>query len=88
MCVCVMVMINIRHIFVKGLLANVCVFQVESQTAQSELKLGNATGRLVQLEREAGLLRQNHLEVTGLAETANLVADQATVDAETAQKVT
>uniref|UniRef100_A0A4W6G3G9 Laminin, beta 1b n=1 Tax=Lates calcarifer TaxID=8187 RepID=A0A4W6G3G9_LATCA len=48
----------------------------------SELKLGNTTGRLVQLEREVGLLRQNNLEVNRLAETADWITDQARKDAE------
>ncbi|XP_042370581.1 laminin subunit beta-1-like, partial [Plectropomus leopardus] len=60
---------------------------VESETAMSELKLGNTTGRLVQLEREVGLLRQNELEVKRLAETADWITDQARVNAEEAQQV-
>ncbi|GLD48271.1 laminin subunit beta-1-like protein [Lates japonicus] len=59
---------------------------VESETATSELKLGNTTGRLVQLEREVGLLRQNNLEVNRLAETADQITDQARQDAEEAQQ--
>ncbi|XP_058480786.1 laminin subunit beta-1b [Solea solea] len=62
------------------------LISVESETALSELKLGNTTGRLVQLEREVGLLRQNHLEVNGLAETAEWTTNQARLDAEEAQK--
>uniref|UniRef100_A0A3Q3ERF3 Laminin subunit beta-1-like n=1 Tax=Labrus bergylta TaxID=56723 RepID=A0A3Q3ERF3_9LABR len=42
------------------------LISVESETADSELKLSNTTGRLVQLEREVGLLRQNNLEVNQL----------------------
>uniref|UniRef100_A0A8C9XZY6 Laminin subunit beta-1 n=1 Tax=Sander lucioperca TaxID=283035 RepID=A0A8C9XZY6_SANLU len=45
------------------------LISVESETAMSELKLGNTTGRLVQLEREVGLLRQNNLEVDRLFDT-------------------
>uniref|UniRef100_A0A4W6G1L4 Laminin, beta 1b n=1 Tax=Lates calcarifer TaxID=8187 RepID=A0A4W6G1L4_LATCA len=56
------------------------VISVESETAKSELKLGNTTGRLVQLEREVGLLRQNNLEVNRLAETADWITDQARKD--------
>ncbi|XP_037616081.1 laminin subunit beta-1-like [Sebastes umbrosus] len=59
---------------------------VESETAMSELKLGNTTGRLVQLEREVGLLRQNNLEVDRTAETANSITDQARLNAEEAQQ--
>ena len=53
----------------------------------SELKLSNTTGRLVQLEREVGLLRQNHLVVNRLTETADGVTDQAKLTAEEAQQV-
>ncbi|XP_039998683.1 laminin subunit beta-1b isoform X2 [Xiphias gladius] len=59
---------------------------VESETASSELKLSNTTGRLVHLEREVGLLRQNNLEVNRLAETADWITDQAKEDAEEAQQ--
>ncbi|XP_068995957.1 laminin subunit beta-1b isoform X2 [Embiotoca jacksoni] len=62
------------------------LISVESETAMSELKLGNTTGRMVQLEREVGLLRQNSLEVTRLAETADRFTDQARLNAEEAQQ--
>lgn len=61
--------------------------QVESETATSELKLSNTTGRLLLLEREVGLLRQNSLEVNRLEETAKAISEQAKVNAEEAQKV-
>uniref|UniRef100_A0A668A1R9 Laminin subunit beta 1 n=1 Tax=Myripristis murdjan TaxID=586833 RepID=A0A668A1R9_9TELE len=54
----------------------VCACQVESETAMSELKLSNTTGRLIQLEREVGLLRQNDLEVNRLAERTMWVTEQ------------
>lgn len=63
------------------------LISVESETAMSELKLGNTTGRLVQLEREVGLLRQNNLEVNRMAETADWTTDQARLNAEEAQQV-
>ncbi|KAM3588152.1 uncharacterized protein V6R79_022874 [Siganus canaliculatus] len=59
---------------------------VESETAASELKLSNTTGRLLLLEREVGLLRQNHLEVNDLAKKADWVTEQAKQDAEEAQQ--
>eukprot|EP00066_Takifugu_rubripes_P007348 XP_003972809.1 PREDICTED: laminin subunit beta-1-like [Takifugu rubripes] len=59
---------------------------VESETATSELKLSNTTGRLLLLEREVGLLRQNSLEVNRLEETAKVISEQAKVNAEEAQK--
>ncbi|XP_068573540.1 laminin subunit beta-1-like [Cebidichthys violaceus] len=59
---------------------------VESETAMSELKLSNTTGRLVQLEREVGLLRQNSREVNRMAETADWTTDQARLNAEEAQQ--
>ncbi|KAK2859145.1 hypothetical protein Q5P01_003765 [Channa striata] len=59
---------------------------VESETAKSELKLGNTTGRLLQLEREVGLLRQSGLEVDQLAERADRVTEQARLDADAAQQ--
>lgn len=65
----------------------VCVCQVESETAISELKLSNTTGRLVQLEREVGLLRQNNLEVNSMVETADWITNQAKLNAEEAQQV-
>lgn len=63
------------------------MLQVESETATSELKLSNTTGRLLLLEREVGLLRQNNLEVDQLEEMAKLSSEQAKVNAEEAQKV-
>ncbi|KAM9328243.1 laminin subunit beta-1b [Pholidichthys leucotaenia] len=60
---------------------------VETETAKSELNLGNTTGRLVQLEREVGLLRQNSLEVDRMVEATNWITDQARLDAEEAEKV-
>lgn len=63
------------------------VCQVESETAASELRLSNATGRLIQLEREVGLLRQNNLEVKQLAEKAEWMTEKAKVNAEEAQQV-
>ncbi|XP_070784749.1 laminin subunit beta-1b [Enoplosus armatus] len=62
------------------------LISVESETAASELKLSNTTGRLVQLEREVGLLRQNNLEVNRLAETSDWTSDQARLNAEEAQQ--
>ncbi|XP_071368424.1 laminin subunit beta-1-like isoform X2 [Centroberyx affinis] len=62
------------------------LISVESETAMSELKLSNTTGRLVQLEREVGLLRQNNLEVNRLAERSDWITDQAKLDAEEAQQ--
>ncbi|XP_034081833.1 laminin subunit beta-1b [Gymnodraco acuticeps] len=59
---------------------------VESETAMSELKLSNTTGRLLQLEREVGLLRQNNLEVTRLVEGADRTTEQARLNAEEAQQ--
>lgn len=61
--------------------------QVETETAKSELKLSNTTGRLVQLEREVGLLRQNDLEVNKLVKTAEQLTEQATQNAEAAEEV-
>ncbi|KAK5849033.1 hypothetical protein PBY51_008708 [Eleginops maclovinus] len=59
---------------------------VESETAMSELKLSNTTRRLLQLEREVGLLRQNNLEVTRLAESADQTTEQARLNADEAQQ--
>lgn len=63
------------------------VLQVESETATSELKLSNTTGRLILLEREVGLLRQNSLEVNQLQESAKQTSEQAREKADEAQKV-
>ncbi|KAM9846074.1 laminin subunit beta-1b [Aulostomus maculatus] len=62
------------------------LISVETETAMSELKLGNTTGRLIQLEREVGLLRQTNLEVDQLTERANWVSDQARQKAEEAEQ--
>ncbi|XP_061571279.1 laminin subunit beta-1b isoform X1 [Cololabis saira] len=62
------------------------LLSVESDTARSELKLSNTTGRLLQLEREVGLLRQNDLEVNKLATTAEQITEQATQNADKAHE--
>lgn len=62
-------------------------FQVESETVQSELKLSETTGRLLELEHEVGLLRQNNLEMNQKLETAERVSQRAKAIAEEAQKV-
>ncbi|KAM7367225.1 hypothetical protein PAMP_015142 [Pampus punctatissimus] len=59
---------------------------VESETADTELRLSNATSRLVQLEREVGLLRQDMLEVNRLACSADQITEQAKVNAVEAQQ--
>ncbi|MEQ2157850.1 hypothetical protein GOODEAATRI_006072 [Goodea atripinnis] len=59
---------------------------VESETAQSELKLSNATSRLLELEQKLGLLRQNNLEMNQKVETAERVSERAKLIAEEAQK--
>uniref|UniRef100_A0AAQ5YRG6 Laminin, beta 1b n=1 Tax=Amphiprion ocellaris TaxID=80972 RepID=A0AAQ5YRG6_AMPOC len=53
----------------------------------SELKLSDTTSRLVQLEREVGLLRQNNLEVKLLVDRADHMTEEALQDAEEAQRV-
>lgn len=62
------------------------LISVESETASSELKVSNTTGRLVQLEREVSLLRQNNLEVDRLVETADLTSERAKQNAEEAEQ--
>lgn len=61
--------------------------QVESETAKSELKLSNTTGRLLQLEREVGLLRQNNLEMEEIMVSTEQTTQQAKEDAEEAEQV-
>lgn len=65
----------------------VCGHKVESETDASELRLSNTTGRLVQLEREVGLLRQNNREVDQLADRVERVTNEASQNAEEAQQV-
>lgn len=65
---------------------HVSVSQVETETAESELKLSNTTARLLQLEREVGLLRQDQLEVNYMVETAERISDEARLSAEEAQQ--
>lgn len=60
---------------------------MDSETASSEQRLGNTTGRLLQLEREVGLLRQNELEVHSMAETADWISERAKEEADEAQQV-
>ncbi|XP_072309819.1 laminin subunit beta-1b [Eucyclogobius newberryi] len=62
------------------------LISVESETASSELKLSNTTSRLVQLEREVGLLRQNNLEVSRLVETADVTGEWAKQSADEAEQ--
>ncbi|XP_017267126.3 laminin subunit beta-1b [Kryptolebias marmoratus] len=59
---------------------------VESATEKSELTLSNATGRLVQLERDVGLLRQDNLEMSQQVETTERLTEQARQNAEEAQQ--
>lgn len=61
--------------------------QVESETAKSELKLSNTTGRLLQLEREVGLLRQNNLEMEEIMVSTEQTTQQAKQDADEAEQV-
>lgn len=61
--------------------------QVESETAKSELKLSNTTGRLLQLEREVGLLRQNNLEMKEIMVSTEQTTQQAKQDADEAEQV-
>lgn len=61
--------------------------QVESETAKSELKLSNTTGRLLQLEREVGLLRQNNLEMEEIMVSTEQTMQQAKQDADEAEQV-
>lgn len=61
--------------------------QVESETAKSELKLSNTTGRLLQLEREVGLLRQNNLEMEEIMVSTEQTMQQAKEDADEAEQV-
>lgn len=63
------------------------MFQVESETEHSEQKVSETTGRLLELERELGLLRQNNLEMNQKVETAERVSERAKLIAEEAQKV-
>ncbi|XP_055009702.1 laminin subunit beta-1b isoform X2 [Boleophthalmus pectinirostris] len=62
------------------------LISVESETATSELKLSNTTGRLVQLEKEVGLLRQDNLEMNRLVETADVTSEQAKQNADEAEQ--
>lgn len=59
---------------------------VESETAKSELKLSNTTGRLLQLEREVGLLRQNNLEMKEIMVSTEQMTQQAKQDADEAEQ--
>lgn len=59
---------------------------VESETERSEQVVSETTGRLLELERELGLLRQNNLEMNQKAETAERVSERAKLIAEEAQK--
>ncbi|KAM4570137.1 laminin subunit beta-1b [Odontesthes bonariensis] len=59
---------------------------VETETAESELKLSNTTGRLVQLEREVGQLRQNNLEMNQQMEKTERLTSQAERNAKEAQQ--
>lgn len=56
------------------------VWQVESETADSEFKLNNATQRLLRLEREVTLLREK-------AKNTSLSADNTEKDADSINNV-
>lgn len=60
---------------------------MEQETAESELQLSNTTRRLLQLEREVGLLRQNGLEMSGLVDDAEQKTQWAKEEAELAERV-
>ncbi|CAG5927348.1 unnamed protein product [Menidia menidia] len=59
---------------------------VETETAESELKLSGTTGRLLQLEREVGLLKQSNLETSQLVDRAEQITSQAKRNAEEAHQ--
>ncbi|XP_062339729.1 laminin subunit beta-1b [Osmerus eperlanus] len=59
---------------------------VESETADSELKLSNTTLRLLQLERDVSLLREISLESSHKAEHTQTVTDLAKQEADQAQQ--
>lgn len=61
--------------------------QVESETADSELKLSNTTLRLLQLERDVSLLRESSLESGHKAEQTQTITDLAKQEADQAQQV-
>lgn len=61
--------------------------QVESETDASEERLSSTAGRLVQLEREVGLLRQNNREIDQLADRVEKVSNEANLNAEEAKQV-
>lgn len=61
--------------------------QVESETADSEFKLSNATQRLLQLEKDVALLKEKALNTSTTAETTERNADSASEMAEQIKKV-
>ncbi|XP_061922418.1 laminin subunit beta-1b [Entelurus aequoreus] len=62
------------------------LLSVRSETAASEQKLGDTNNRLLKLELEVGLLRQNELEVNSMAETADWISERAKTNAEEAEQ--
>lgn len=71
--------------------AHVWVFprdlQVESETADSEFKLSNATQRLLQLEKDVALLKQKALNTSTTTEMTESVTDSVSELAEEIKKV-
>lgn len=61
--------------------------QVESETADSEFKLSNATQRLLQLEKDVALLKEKALNTATTVEMTEKDTDSATELAEQIKKV-
>ena len=64
----------------------VCL-QVESETAESELRLSNATLRLLQLERDVTMLRESSLGTRHHTQHTERLSETAKQDAERALQV-
>lgn len=66
---------------------HLCYVQVESETADTELKLNNATQRLQQLEKDVMLLRDKAVNITQSTEQTNQDAVSIEKIAEEVKKV-
>lgn len=71
----------------KATLCNSFVQKVESETSDSELKLSNATRRLLKLESDVALLKEKALNTSTSANSTEKEADSINALAEQLKKV-
>lgn len=86
-CKCLPLHVNLCMYGSLGSIISSCDLQVESETADSEFKLSNATQRLLQLEKDVVLLKEKALKTSTTAETTERDTDSVNELAEQIKKV-